>query len=510
MTVTNQLVECIPNFSEGRRPEVIEAIKDAITQVNGVSLLDQHTDKDHNRTVLTFSGPPRDVLAAAFAGITSAAELIDLEQHQGEHPRIGATDVVPFVPLSGISIEECVDLAVELAQRVGSELNIPVFLYEAAATRPERKNLENIRRGEYEGMKERIQSDPSMEPDFGPNQLGSAGATVIGARHPLIAFNVYLATDEVEIAKAIAKRIRFSSGGLEHVKALGLLVEGRAQVSMNLTNFRKTSIATVVELIRSEAERHDTQVHSSELVGLIPQEALLEAAQYYLEMDQFEFDQVLETRLHAAEEKKRSHAASFLDQLAAGSATPGGGAAAAYAGAMGASLVAMVSKLSIGKDKYREIESRMKEILLEIEAIKTDLEIAVQEDALAFEKVMQAYKLPKETEEERALRVQAIELAMQGAVDVPFRVARLSARTNELALELVREGNLNAISDAGTAGAMASAAVRSAAMNVRINANSLPESEKTKIWLEEIASIEKQIEAATSAMNSALEGRGGI
>lgn len=508
--MTNQLVECIPNFSEGRRLEVIEAIKDAITQVNGVSLLDQHTDKDHNRTVLTFSGSPRDVVAAAFAGIASAAELIDLEQHQGEHPRIGATDVVPFVPLSGISIDECVELALELGQRVGSELGIPVFLYEAAATRTERKNLENIRRGEYEGLKERIRNDPSMEPDFGPNQLGSAGATVIGARHPLIAFNVYLATDEVGIAKAIAKRIRHSSGGLEYVKALGLLVEGRAQVSMNLTNFRKTSIATVVELIRSEAERHDTQVHSSELVGLIPQEALLEAAQEYLEMDHFEHDQVLETRLRAAEEKKRSHAASFLDQLAAGSATPGGGAAAAYAGAMGASLVAMVTKLSMGKDKYREIESRMKEILQEIEAIHTDLENAVREDALAFENVMQAYKLPKETDEERALRVQAIELAMQGAVDVPLRVARLSAQTNELALELVRKGNLNAISDAGTAGAMASAAVRSAAMNVRINANSLPESEQAKIWLEEITSIEKQTGDTTIAIDSALEERGGI
>jgi glutamate formiminotransferase/formiminotetrahydrofolate cyclodeaminase len=333
---------------------------------------------------------------------------------------------------------------------------------------------------------------------------------VIGARHPLIAFNVYLTTDEVGIAKAIAKRIRHSSGGLEFVKALGLLVDGRAQVSMNLTNFRKTSIATVVELIRSEAERHDIQIHSTELVGLIPQEALLEAAQEYLEMDHFEHDQVLETRLHAAEKKKRSHAASFLDQLAAKSATPGGGAAAAYAGAMGASLVAMVTKLSMGKDKYREIESRMKEILQEIESIHTDLENAVREDALAFENVMQAYKLPKETDEGRALRVQAIELAMQGAVDVPLRVARLSAQTNELALELVRKGNLNAISDAGTAGAMASAAVRSAAMNVRINANSLPESEQAKIWLEEITSIEKQTGDTTIAIDSALEERGGI
>ncbi len=247
----NQLVECIPNFSEARRPEVVEAILAAITGVREISLLDHSSDNDHNRTVITYAGPPAAVEEAAFRAIRKAAELIDLDQHSGSHPRLGATDVVPFVPISGVSMEDCIQMARRLGERVGRELNIPVYLYEEAATRPERVNLENIRRGQYEGLKTEIETNPDRQPDFGPAQLGPAGATVIGARHPLIAYNVYLDSDDVSIAKAIAKKIRQSSGGLPSVKALGMLVEGRAQVSMNLTNFRQTSVRTVVEAIRS-------------------------------------------------------------------------------------------------------------------------------------------------------------------------------------------------------------------------------------------------------------------
>jgi glutamate formiminotransferase/formiminotetrahydrofolate cyclodeaminase len=507
--MTHQLVECIPNFSEGRRTEVITSIKDAISQVDGVSVLDQHSDEDHNRTVLTFSGPPRAVLEAAYASIAKAAELIDLDQHEGEHPRIGATDVVPFVPLSGVTMEQCVDLAEELGQRVGQELRIPVYLYEAAATRPERTNLEKIRRGEYEGLKESIQSDPSKEPDFGPKKLGSAGATVIGARPPLIAFNVYLNTDDVEIAKNIAKSVRQSSGGLKFVKALGLLVEGRAQVSMNLTNFRQTSIHTVVEAIRKAAEGLGTEIHSSELVGLIPQEALFDAAQSYLRMDQFEHGQVLEKRLYEAEQNEAS-ATSFLDQLAAGTATPGGGSAAAYAGAMGASLVAMVAKLSTGKEKFREIEPRMEEIIHEAELLRKALAAAVEEDAIAFKSVMGAYKMSKDTEEERANRLLAIEDAFQKAVDVPMDVAKMGISTLELVLQVASEGNLNAISDAGAAGAVASAAVKSASMNVRINALSTPNKKAGENWVNEIEPLEKMAATISSSISSVLTERGGI
>ena len=251
-----QLIECIPNFSEARRPEVIDQIVAAITSVEGARMLDRSSDLDHNRTVLTFAGEPSAVEEAAFRAIKTAAELIDLDNHTGEHPRIGATDVVPFVPLSDASMQDCVEMAQRVGQRVGGELSIPVYLYEAAATRPERTNLETSARVNMKGSRKRSKSDPNRAPDYGPSKLPKAGATVIGARNPLIAFNVYLTTDDVDIAKKIAKAIRHSSGGLRYVKGLGLLVDGRAQVSMNLTDFRKTPIARVVEFIRREAERY--------------------------------------------------------------------------------------------------------------------------------------------------------------------------------------------------------------------------------------------------------------
>lgn len=292
-----KLVECVPNFSEGRRPDVIEAIVASIQQVSGVNVLDLHTDADHNRSVVTFAGTPDAVVEAAFQAVAQAAALIDLDDHHGEHPRIGATDVVPFVPLAGATMADCVALAQQLGERVGRELNIPVYLYEAAATRPERQNLALLRQGNYEGLKVEIASNPDRQPDFGPAHLGKAGATVIGARIPLIAYNVYLTTDDVDIARRIARDIRFSGGGLANVKALGMLVKGRAQVSMNLTDYTQTPIHRVVELIRREAQRYGVGIHHAELVGLIPQAALMDAARWYLQLDDFNTDQILETRL---------------------------------------------------------------------------------------------------------------------------------------------------------------------------------------------------------------------
>ena len=289
----NKIVECIPNFSEARRSGVIDAIVAEIESVKEVKVLDQHSDIDHNRTVVTIVGSPEAVEQAAFQAISKAGELIDLDNHHGEHPRIGATDVVPFVPISGVTLVECVELARRLGKRVGEQLNIPVYLYEEAATRPERRNLEDIRRGQYESLKQEIEVNPARKPDFGPAKLTGAGATVIGARQPLIAFNVYLTTDDVSIANKIARAIRFSSGGLRFVKSMGMLVEGRAQVSMNLTNFRRTPMARVVEMIRSEAARYGVQVHHSELVGLVPNKAILDAAIWYMQMDQFEARQPL-------------------------------------------------------------------------------------------------------------------------------------------------------------------------------------------------------------------------
>lgn len=294
------LIECVPNFSDARRPEVIEAIAAAIRAVPGVALLDIQSDNDHNRSVITMAGAPEPVGEAAFQAVKRAAELIDLDAHQGEHPRLGATDVVPFVPVRGATMADCVALARQVGARIGGELEIPVYLYEEAATRPERRNLADIRRGEYEGLKATI-GTPERAPDFGPARLGPAGATVVGARGFLIAYNVYLNTDDVAVAKAIAKAVRHSSGGLRHVKALGLLVEGQAQVSMNLTDFTQSPIHRVVEMIRREAQRYGCLVTRSELVGMLPQQALLDAAVWYLQLDGFDPQQVLENQLMAAE-----------------------------------------------------------------------------------------------------------------------------------------------------------------------------------------------------------------
>jgi glutamate formiminotransferase len=312
-----QLVECVPNFSEGRRQDVIERIVASMEGTTEVQILDVQTDVDHNRSVVSILGPPEAVQQAVFRGIASAAALIDMNHHRGGHPRMGATDVVPFVPVRGVSMEDCVVLARQLGERVGKELGIPVYLYEEAATRPDRHNLADVRRGEYEVMREEIGRDPDRAPDFGPATVGAAGAIAIGARPALVAFNVYLNTDDLEQAKAIARAIRHSSGGLRFVKALGLLVERRPQglrlgqtaqepprqiqVSMNLTDYRQTPIHRVLELIRIEAARYGLSVTHSEIVGLLPAQALLDAAEFYLQLRGFSPDQILENRLSQGE-----------------------------------------------------------------------------------------------------------------------------------------------------------------------------------------------------------------
>lgn len=294
------LVECVPNFSEGRRMDVQDAIAESIASVQGVRLLHRTSDPDHNRTVMTFSGAPQPVAEAAFRAIRTAAQLIDLEQHEGVHPRIGATDVLPFVPLRGATMEGCVLLARELGQRVGQELGLPVYLYEAAATRPERRNIADIRRGQYEQLKHEMHL-PHRQPDYGPAQLGKAGAVIIGARKPLIAYNVYLTTDDVRIARRIANAIRHSGGGLAGVKALGLLVKGQAQVSMNLVDYKRTPVQRVMEMIRREAEQYGVRIARSELVGLIPQDALLQAAAWYLQLHDYSPQMLLEQQLRQDE-----------------------------------------------------------------------------------------------------------------------------------------------------------------------------------------------------------------
>jgi glutamate formiminotransferase/formiminotetrahydrofolate cyclodeaminase len=508
-----QLIECIPNFSEARRPEVIDQIVAAIQSVSEVKLLDRSSDLDHNRTVLTFAGSPAGVEEAAFRAIKTASELIDLDNHTGEHPRIGATDVVPFVPLSNASMDDCIAIAVSLAKRVGTELSIPVYLYEAAATAPDRVNLENIRKGQYEVLKSEIESNEKRKPDYGPSKLPKAGATVIGARNPLIAFNVYLTTDDVDVAKKIAKVVRQSSGGLRYVKGLGLLVDGRAQVSMNLTNFRETPIARVVEFIRREAERYGVGIHHSELVGLIPQEALVDAAVWYTQLDGFDKEQILESRLFSAQSAVASDSpkpVSFLDELASALPAPGGGSAAAYAGAMAAALVAMVSGLTIGKKKYADVESEMQAIHVMAEKLRAEMTQAVDDDATAFEAVMGAFKLPKESDAEKFARTAAIQTATLNAAYIPLQSVKNSVRIMELAIKCAEHGNLNAISDAMSGFAMSRACLTAASYNVRINVNSLPDKSAGDDYLKELSDLEKKADKLEKEIKKIMLERGGI
>ncbi len=293
------LIECVPNFSEGRRRDVVAEIATAIGAVPGVYVLHTTLDPDHHRSVITFAGSPDGVVEAAFRATATAARTIDLEQHQGAHPRIGATDVIPFVPIRGATLDDCVALARRLGRRIGDELQIPVYLYEAAATRPERRNLANIRRGDYEGLKQSLGVDPARDPDFGPLRIGSAGATAVGARPPLIAYNIYLNTDDVGVARQIARALRHANGGLRYCKALGLLVGGRAQVSINMTDYRATPLQRAFELVRAEAARYGVVPAESEIVGLVPEDALLDAAEHYLQLNRFSRDQLLERRIAA-------------------------------------------------------------------------------------------------------------------------------------------------------------------------------------------------------------------
>ena len=514
--MNEQIIECIANYSEGRQPDIIEEIINSIESVTGVFLLDRHSDIDHNRSVLTFIGSIPGIEEAAFRSIKKAAELINLDHQRGEHPRIGATDVVPFVPISGATMDDCISLAKRLGQRVGHELNIPVYLYEKAAQIAERENLENIRRGEYESLKLEIETNPTRKPDYGPSILGTAGATVIGARHPLIAFNVYLTTNDLAVAKKIAKAIRYSSGGLRYVKALGMIVDGRAQVSMNLTNYHATPIARVVTLIQSEANRFGVGIHHSELVGLIPQDALIDAAIWHLQLDQFEKEQILENRLNQIlfSQKKNVQAKilpeQFLDDLSSATPTPGGGSASAYCAAQAAALVAMVARLSTGKNKYASIESEMQEIIVQADSLRNQMTKSVVEDANAYKQVMESYKLPKETEQEISTRLKAIEKSILGAIESPLKVAQGAVKILELAESVIRLGNINAICDGGTAAALAQAALKGAILNIQTNVLTLPEQDDVKKYRHKIIELKDLAEKLEHLVSTQLAERGGL
>lgn len=501
------LVECVPNFSEGRRPEVIAAIVAAMRAVPEVRVLDVESDADHNRSVVTLVGPPAAVQEAAFQGIAKAAELIDMDAHQGAHPRLGATDVVPFVPISGVTMQECVALAHELGQRVADTLGIPVYHYEAAALHPERVNLEDVRRGEYELLKKEIGVKPERAPDRGPKVLGKAGATIIGARPYLIAFNAYLNTTDVALANRIARALRHSNGGFRFVKAMGVLVAGQAQVSMNLTDFTQTPMFRVLEALKREAARYGVTVTHTELVGLVPEQALVDAAQWYMQLDLFSPDQIIERKLATLDE---GAPLGFLEAVAANSPTPGGGSVAALAGALGAALAAMVARLTVGKRKYAAVEGEMTALILKAEQLRAALTARMDEDAVAFNAVMAAFKLPKATEEEQAARNAAIQKATIGAAEVPLATARDALQVMELALVVAQKGNLNAVSDAASAAWMAMASIQSAALNVRINAISIEDQALKSTWERELGQLLTRANALLAQVQEAAVTRGGL
>jgi len=459
------LVECVPNFSEGRDQATITTLRAAIVAIRGVKLLDVQSDAAHNRSVFTFVAPPAVAVDAAFAAMRVATARIDLTKHSGEHPRIGATDVVPFVPVTGVTMEECVALAQRLGERVGTELGIPVFLYARAATRPERVLLPDLRRGEFEGMRER-----TIEPDFGPTHVHrTAGATAVGARPFLVAFNVYLDTRDVSIAKEISKQIRTSSGGMPAVQASGFEVDGLAQVSMNLLDIDITPPATVFGAIKSLAGKRGVDVKKSEVVGLFPERAILGAAGATLSLPD-PADHLLEAKIRAAEGPSLD---GWIDELAGGSPVPGGGSAAALAGALGAALVAMVARLTIGRKAYPDAQTRATEILAEADRLRGELRRLVDEDALAYTAVSQAYKIPKDD----PTRPRAVDDALVGAARTPAEVAKRAARVLILAKDIERIGNKNAVSDARVAGALARTAIEGAVENIKVNVAAMEDPE---------------------------------
>ena len=469
------LVECVPNISEGRDKAKVDAIVAAM-KVDGVYLLDREMDADHNRCVITLVGEREPIQEAAIRGVGKAAELIDLNAHQGAHPRMGAADVVPFIPIEGVSIEDCVAMARQVGAEIWKRYQIPVYLYEAAATAPERQNLETIRRGQFEGIRAEIATNPARKPDFGdPRVHPTAGVTAVGARKFLIAYNVFLSTPDVQIAKNIAKAIRFSSGGLRFVKGAGFLVRGMAQVSMNLTDFAQTPIHRVFEMVKREAARYGVSPVSSEIVGLIPKRALEAAAEWFLQVENFDSSLILENRLSAVIGGKaavgglRAGVEPFVEQLAAPTATPGGGSAAAASAAMAAALATMAASMSRGKKAYLQYERELSDAIARLGQLREELKAAIDADAESFNVVMKAYKQAKASADADSM----IDAALKQATRVPLGVAESAREIVAIVEKLKPITNPNMKSDLTTASALAHAAIEGASANVEINLESM-------------------------------------
>ena len=513
------LVECVPNFSEGRRPEVVTAIRDAIAGVPGVSILDTSSDASHNRSVVTFVAPAESVVEAAFQGISTASQLIDLTTHEGAHPRIGATDVCPFIPIDAVTMDDCVQLARTLGELVGTELGIPVFLYERAATRADRENLAAIRRGEFEAARDEIGTNPDRVPDFGPNAIHpTAGATVIGARPFLVAYNVYLGgAENLQVAKDVAKAVRGSSGGLRYVKGLGLEVDGQAQVSMNLVDTDATPLSRAYDMVKTEAEARGVTPTHSELVGLVPEKVLFEAAARHIRLPGFTTEMVLENQIRQAQRAPQPEPTTtaapaddsamtldaYVASVAAAEPVPGGGSVVAIAGQLAAALAHMVAGLTAGRPKYADVDEQMWVLLARAESLGARLGALATDDSDAYLAVSAAYRMPKDDDAQRAARTGAINAALATATEVPLETARACRDVAELAAACASKGNRNAVSDSGVAALLAHAACRGAGYNVRINVASMADPSAWQAQVDEAARLER--EAATFATQATAQ-----
>ncbi len=490
-----RIVECVPNFSEGRRAEVVEAICARIAAVPGVRLLSREMDADHNRAVVTFIGSPEAAAKAAFEACEEAARRIDLTQHQGEHPRMGATDVIPFVPVAGVTMEDCVALAKRVGEQIGSRLNIPVYLYGYAASRPERQNLPDIRKGEFEGLRDLIGKDASRQPDYGPSAIhATAGATAVGARDFLVAYNIYLDSDDLAVAKKIAAAIRHSSGGFRYVQASGFRIaeRNRVQVSMNLTNPAKTPAQRVFETVRREAARFGVNVTSSEVVGLAPLFVLSDTFEQALQVERWKREQILET--HLLEEETT---AGFLEACASRAPTPGGGSVSAYAGAMAAAMAAMVARLN---DK-KAGPGPLHEMIERAEAATGRLHRLVREDAEAFEAVLSAMRLP-EDDPGKASRRQAAQVR---AAEAPLETMRAGLDVMRMARECVEKSKKSCVSDGGVAMHLAWAAIEGARLNVLINLPDIADAAKREELRRAAEDARQQAAAVRKEMEAAVE-----
>jgi glutamate formiminotransferase / formiminotetrahydrofolate cyclodeaminase len=476
----NSIVECVPNFSEGRDRRIVDQIIEAILTVPGLCLMDVELDADHNRSVVTFVGEKEKVGEGALCAIGRAAELIDLTRHQGSHPRIGATDVVPFIPVRNVTLEECVTIARWVGEEAALRFGIPIYLYEAAAARPERVQLENIRKGQFEGLRQEIELAPERCPDFGaPKIHPTAGATVVGARKFLIAYNINLNSADVAIAREIARMVRQSSGGLRHVKAMGVDLKSRglAQVSMNLTDYEQTSIARAFEEVKYQAARLGVDISGSEIVGLVPQAALDSTAEHYLHIENFRPEIIFENRLQSLIGQQQSlyglSVTDFMDAVAQIKAVPGGGSVAALAGALAASLGEMVAGFSLARKELEEFQAQLQELLGRFKAARVLLQIAIQKDSDSYAGFELAVKMSKASDEEKKQRQEQMQQALHAASLVPIEVAERAAGLLQSFRQLDPISNPNLKSDLQTGVYMAHAAIRGALANVAINLKSI-------------------------------------